>query len=200
MLVITDGNRYVCYGKNDCINFTTEVSEASEFPTPNKAIKQMQDAPVKTKNCFVYDTETVKIVWRWLPSQWAKVIEAKQIEKQDVQPTEKESTKVKRISFTPAQRSEIYRKTEGHCYLCGDFVDFTAFEVEHKLPLALGGTNDMENLFCSCHDCNSMKGSIAPTDLMQKMKQILLYQAEGNSKRGKKSLKWKLINKLIVLG
>ena len=35
----------------------------------------------------------------------------------------------KRKIFTKEERMKIYRKTKGHCYLCGEFVDFDKCEV-----------------------------------------------------------------------
>ena len=44
----------------------------------------------------------------------------------------------KRKSFTKEERIKIYRKTKGRCYLCGEFVDFNSYEIEHKVPLSKG--------------------------------------------------------------
>lgn len=75
-------------------------------------------------------------------------------------------------------RMMIYWKTKGHCYICGKFVDFDMFEIELKVQFAKGVTNDFKNLWCSCHTCNALKGSISSADIMEKIKQINLYQVK----------------------
>jgi 5-methylcytosine-specific restriction protein A len=40
---------------------------------------------------------------------------------------------------------------EPTCRVCGK----TATEVHHINPIALGGTNDVENLACLCHSCHA---------------------------------------------
>ena len=73
-------------------------------------------------------------------------------------------------------------------------MDFDSFEIEHKIPLAKGGTNDFENLFCSCHCCNTMKNSIYPHELMEKVTQIFMYQM---GKKYHNSIKWKMARRLL---
>jgi 5-methylcytosine-specific restriction endonuclease McrA len=102
----------------------------------------------------------------------------------------KKKNKVKRKNFSSRQRLKIYRKTEGHCYLCGDLVDFDSFEIEHKVPISKGGTNDLSNLFCSCHCCNTIKHDIYPEDFMEKIIKIFMYQMKICNRD---STKWKII-------
>ena len=100
----------------------------------------------------------------------------------------------KRKSFTKDERIKIYRKTKGHCYLCGEFVDFDSYEIEHKVPLSKGGTNDLSNLFCSCHTCNLIKHDIYPEDFMEKISKIFMYQMRI---KNRKCLKWKVLHKVL---
>ena len=44
------------------------------------------------------------------------------------------------------------------CYYCHDLVG--PFEVEHLVGLGRGGTNDRDNLVCSCVPCNTQKGTL----------------------------------------
>lgn len=196
MIVITNGQRYICYGKNRCVNHTDDLEQAEYFDSVDKAVELMKEAPRVTRYDFVFDTDTSIIIWRWDKDSFDKAIEERHKEHENE--VIAVATKHKRITFTQSQRAEIYRKTKGHCYLCNQFVDYNDFEVEHKIPLALGGTNNIDNVFCSCHDCNSMKSSLEPKDLMQRMKLILLYQAEQKSRRGKKSFRYRLTSRLIT--
>lgn len=85
-------------------------------------------------------------------------------------------TKCKKRRFSIEKRKQIYSKTKGHCYLCGDFVDFDTFEIEHRIPRSKGGTNDLKNLYCACHICNLIKHDIYPQDFDERISKIYLYQ------------------------
>lgn len=58
-----------------------------------------------------------------------------------------------RKSFTPKQRLELFVEKKGICYLCGQKITGD-FDVEHIRSLAMGGTNDWNNLDV-CHPINS---------------------------------------------
>ena len=96
------------------------------------------------------------------------------------------------ILFTPG--TKIYRKTKGRCYLCGEFVDFDLYEIEHKIPLSKGGTNNLSNLFCSCHTCNLIKHDIYPEDFMEKISKIFMFQM---CIKNRNCLKWKILHKVL---
>jgi len=44
------------------------------------------------------------------------------------------------------------------CYLCLNPIPFGKDQLEHKLPISRGGTNEYNNLGVSCQRCNSRKG------------------------------------------
>lgn len=78
----------------------------------------------------------------------------------------------------------MYIKSERHCAICGEFVLYTEFTVDHIIPLAKSGSNDISNLQCTCGVCNRLKQDILPQDLMEKLTKIILYQV--GQKRNKK--------------
>lgn len=62
----------------------------------------------------------------------------------------------------------IFDRTDGHCHICGkklSFVNYAisggrgAWEVEHSVAKAVGGTNHLNNLFPACIVCNRNKGT-----------------------------------------
>lgn len=59
------------------------------------------------------------------------------------------------------ERAEVLAKSGGRCYLCDHALD-VEFEVEHVIPLCLGGTDDLDNVFAACHDCNKDKHTAHP--------------------------------------
>lgn len=56
-------------------------------------------------------------------------------------------------------RAEVIRGARGHCQMCGRSVEKhgIALVVDHKKPREWGGSNDIENLWAICEDCNSGK-------------------------------------------
>lgn len=83
---------------------------------------------------------------------------------------------VKRKSFTSSERVAIYDRNHGRCAICGRYVPFADFTVDHIIPISKGGTNNMDNLQCACKTCNMIKQDILPEDLMEKLSEIILYQ------------------------
>jgi hypothetical protein len=60
----------------------------------------------------------------------------------------------------------IYDRTSGYCHICGRKLSFFnygvpnakgAWEVEHSVPRARGGTNHANNLYAACIPCNREK-------------------------------------------
>lgn len=103
-----------------------------------------------------------------------KIVDLKNISENEQ--IEVEGEKIKRRSFTSGERLLVYNKSKGRCSICGNFVPFDDFTVDHIIPLAKGGTNEMKNLQCTCGICNRIKQDILPEDLMDKLVQIILYQ------------------------
>lgn len=92
--------------------------------------------------------------------------------------------------FSSEIRNEVYARTEGRCALCGKFVRFDQFTVDHIVPLAKGGTNDIENLQCTCKHCNAMKQDLSKEEFLDKMLDIIAYQfGKKGNKRFRKKLK-----------
>jgi hypothetical protein len=57
------------------------------------------------------------------------------------------------------QREEVPRRARGCCEYCLSQEPYSPdpFSVEHIIPLAKGGTHDLDNLAWSCQGCNSRK-------------------------------------------
>ena len=71
------------------------------------------------------------------------------------------------MSFPEDKLDKIYWKTSGKCRCCGkqlvrehygkDNLD-GAWEVDHAIPVSRGGTDNIENLWPMCPECNQRKG------------------------------------------
>lgn len=178
-ILLTNGKYYIAHSKSGAVIKVGNIEQAQDFHSVERAIHQKNKAPGKCAGYYFIDTDIKDV----------------QETKEDSKPKEesKKST-VKRKVFSARERLIIYRKTKGHCYLCGEFVDFDSFEVEHKVPLSKGGTNDLSNVFCSCHCCNTIKHDIYPEDFMERISKIYLYQME---KKYRGRIEWKIVHKML---
>ena len=70
----------------------------------------------------------------------------------------------------------VYERTDGYCRYCGKKIYWSnygmagergAWQVEHSVPVALGGTNYRRNLWPACIDCNQDKGTMTGTQYMR---------------------------------
>jgi 5-methylcytosine-specific restriction enzyme A len=64
--------------------------------------------------------------------------------------------KTPRISIPPAIRSYVLDRDNHTCQICGSTENLV---IDHIIPLAKGGTNDISNFQTLCLSCNSRKGS-----------------------------------------
>lgn len=53
-----------------------------------------------------------------------------------------------------ALRAQLLNQPDAHCADCGAITDLT---VDHRIPLARGGTNHPSNVQVLCRPCNSRK-------------------------------------------
>lgn len=57
------------------------------------------------------------------------------------------------------RRREIFDKSVGRCHYCRTLLLLDGkWYVEHQMPRALGGTDDLTNLVAACTKCNLEKG------------------------------------------
>jgi hypothetical protein len=65
-----------------------------------------------------------------------------------------------RPPFTPEDRAVVWEKTGGKCVYCGVVMNpFRDFTIDHVVPLARGGSYDLDNLAPCCRTCNCSKGT-----------------------------------------
>lgn len=176
-IVLTNGIHYITHNRTGAVTKVKDMEQAQDFYSIERAINQIHRTPGKCAGYYFINTGT-----------------GEKTELKDIPMPKKKKKKsaTKRRGFSAEKRLIVYRKTNGHCYLCGEFVDFDSFEVEHKIPLSKGGTNDLNNLFPACHCCNNIKHDIYLRELMEKILQIFMYQMQIQNKN---SLKWRIIHK-----
>ena len=58
--------------------------------------------------------------------------------------------------------SDIYKRDNGICGICGEHVDINVFTIDHIVPLSKGGDHIESNLQIAHRSCNSKKGPTLP--------------------------------------
>ena len=66
-----------------------------------------------------------------------------------------------RSAMGPKLRWQVLARDSFTCTYCGRRPPEVSLEVDHRQPVVMGGTNELENLFTSCQDCNRGKGADA---------------------------------------
>jgi len=70
----------------------------------------------------------------------------------------------------------VYDRTGGYCRYCGKKIYWSnygrldgrgAWEVDHSVPVSLGGTDYLRNLWPACIDCNRDKGTMKGSQYMR---------------------------------
>lgn len=61
------------------------------------------------------------------------------------------------MSVSVRTRFEVFKRDRFTCAYCGQTPPKVLLEVDHVVPRAAGGSDDMENLVTSCQDCNRGK-------------------------------------------
>ncbi|WP_282748867.1 HNH endonuclease [Hafnia paralvei] len=56
-------------------------------------------------------------------------------------------------------KRRIYKRDGGHCCMCQRVVDLYDSELDHRIALQFGGTNDETNLWTLCTDCHGGKSA-----------------------------------------
>lgn len=65
-----------------------------------------------------------------------------------------------RLNLTSRERAAVWEKTRGICNYCGKQTNpFRNFEIDHVTPVVAGGSDDLDNLTCSCDACNRKKSA-----------------------------------------
>lgn len=104
-----------------------------------------------------------------------------------------------RRRIPPSERVLIFQRAEGRCHICGEKIDAgrESYDIEHVIPLGLGGTEGKmdENLqpaHTSCHKGKTAedKGQIAKSKRMRQRSMGITRQSASPLPGGRKS-KWK---------
>ena len=65
--------------------------------------------------------------------------------------------KTPRIRIPPEVRKYVFQRDRYQCQSCGKTTLETDLTIDHLIPLARGGQNDISNLHTLCFSCNQQK-------------------------------------------
>lgn len=82
-------------------------------------------------------------------------------------------------SLRPSVRFEVFKQDGFTCQYCGRQTPAVILEVDHIVPRALGGGDEIENLITACWDCNRGKGAelldtVKPMRDMEEQAELIL--------------------------
>ncbi len=66
-------------------------------------------------------------------------------------------TKTPRIPIPTEVRKYVFQRNQYQCQSCGKTYKETQLTIDHIIPLARGGSNDISNLHTLCLTCNQRK-------------------------------------------
>lgn len=174
-IVITNGQYYMRFNEKGQIKKTPDITEARNFYNVNVASIKLQEKSnkslAKCAGYYVFDTD------------------------RDEHALNRPKKVMERKHYTKDVREMIYNNADERCYLCGRKITYKDMSLDHVIPLAMGGADEVENLTCTCFTCNQFKGSILQNDFVERITQIFLYQM---NKKNCNNWKWKIIRKILL--
>lgn len=150
--ILQKDNRYCVLNARNKVGWTLDISLATKFSDIKKAYNLLDMARRKLRGFQVVDFNINK-----------------KVDKRD---------REKRESISNLERMAIYNKFKGKCGICGKFVPYNEYTIDHIIPLAKGGTNKADNLQCAHRWCNLIKQDFMLKELCIRLIEIVLYQIE----------------------
>ncbi|MFW5700411.1 MAG: HNH endonuclease [Cyclobacteriaceae bacterium] len=71
---------------------------------------------------------------------------------------------LKEYNLKKKERDVIFKKTEGHCHVCGCVID-GKWAADHVVPHAVGGKCNVDNFLPCCNECNRFRWFYKPEEL-----------------------------------
>ena len=175
-ILLTNGQFYIAHNKTGAVIKVSDISQAQNFYTVDKAIRQLTKTPGKCKSFYWIDTDAPEPV-------------------EPLEQIQQKPVKIKRKHFSEAERKELYNRADGYCQLCGRKITISNFTVDHIVPLGRGGNNDMSNVQAVCKVCNQFKANIFPEQFIDRITEIFMFQME---KQYSDNPTWKMARNMLM--
>lgn len=167
-IYLTNGTYYIAHNKTGAIIKVNSIKDAQNFYSLERANNQKEKASKKCKNYYVIHS--------------------------DVNGETFTRMKKRRKKYSIEVRQKVYEEANGRCVLCGRKISIEEMTLDHIIPLAMNGADNVNNLTAACFACNQFKGSILPEDFQERITEIFMYQME---RKHADRLKWKIIHRLL---
>ena len=178
-ILLTNGQFYIAHNKTGAVIKVSDISQAQNFYTVEKAEHQINKTPGKCSGYYYIDTDVT-------PIETVMQSETKKIKKKSA---------VKRKHYSGAERKAIYEKADGCCQLCGRKIPFDNFTVDHIIPISEGGSNNLDNTQATCIICNQFKANIYPEQFVDRITEIFMFQME---KQYRDNSTWKMARNMLM--
>jgi hypothetical protein len=67
----------------------------------------------------------------------------------------------------PKRRREVFDRSDGRCFYCGTALSLTgSWHIEHQMPRALMGPDELPNLVAACVPCNLSKSDLTALEFL----------------------------------
>ena len=89
-----------------------------------------------------------------------------------------EESRRRRKSFSAETKRDLHKAQSGKCMYCGRKPGIDLMDVDHKNPMAKGGSDQKRNLQLLCRSCNTRKGATTDRQFRTKFKSIGVPQTQ----------------------
>lgn len=171
--------RYILTNGKDCyikmsntggVAKAHSINNAKKYSSIEEAKEVLNKAPSKTRGYYIQELET-NIRYKYSRSR-------------------------NRLGYPKEVREIVYNNAEGRCALCGKKITYKEMTLDHIIPIAMNGDDNVKNLQCTCEACNKFKGSALPQDFWNRITEIFTYQTETKTRH---PFVWKITRRLLKL-
>ena len=85
----------------------------------------------------------------------------------------------RRKTFSTELKRELHKAQGGKCMYCGRKPGIDLMDIDHKNPVAKGGSDQKRNLQLLCRSCNTRKGATTDRQFRTKFKSIGVPQTQS---------------------
>ena len=168
---LTNGQYYIQKDTKK-VTKTLDVENALEFNSESEAKKYKTNFPGKTKGYMFVKKNNIE-------PRCDKLVK---------------ENKLQRKQYSEDVRRLLYLNSNGKCAICGEPLLYDNMTLDHIVPLKMGGIDSVENLQVSCLECNQLKGSILPEELVSKLSKIVIHQLDV---KHEKNLFWIITRSML---
>ena len=101
--------------------------------------------------------------------------ERRRREEERLRREEERMNRPRRRAMSSQERADIrdvlYKKQQGKCFACGVKLQKQFFHIDHKVPVAQGGSDEMRNFQLLCPTCNTSKGARSQREFLREVRQ-----------------------------